>query len=425
MKHTLLLTPFALFLLLGLSEAQETKLLASDGAPCSLFGHSVALAEDTALVGASAASTLGGNSGSAYLFDADPSSPSYGSELVQLLPTDGVAQDRFGTAVSLARGPGGAFGAGALVALVGAPSRSDLAQWSGAAYLFDAQVGSPSYGQQHTKLIPPDGGYYHLYGFSVAIDNGLAAVGAPQADGVASNTGAVYIFDGDPYSSGFGSHLIKLVATDGVIWDGFGNSVSLDGGLALVGAKSDGMDTGSVYLFDVDPASSSFGQQLAKWLASDGQVDDLFGYSVSLNAGQALVGAYGDTPSGIESGSAYLFNADPASPGFGDQLHKFTESNGAYERQFGVAVALDGGLALIGSSGDWMGGLTGAAYFFDALPSSSSFGQELSILSASDGGANDQFGVSVALDGGRPLVGAMGCASTTLVDGAAYLYTTS
>ncbi|MAE28134.1 MAG: hypothetical protein QF724_07580 [Planctomycetota bacterium] len=415
----------ALVLSSGTAIGQETKLEANGGAPCSLFGHSVALAQGTALVGASAASTLGANSGSAYLFDAEPTSSSYGSQLAQLDATDGVAQDRFGGSVALGRGPDGATGPGPLVALVGAASKSDMAQWSGAAYLFDAQVGSPTYAQELTRVSPLDGGYYHLFGFSAAMDRGWGAVGAPQADGVSLNAGAVYIFNTDPNSPLFGGQLTKLVATDGATWDGFGSSVSLDGGLALVGARNDGVNTGSVYLFDVDPASSSFGLQLAKWLASDGNTDDLFGYSVALRAGLALVGAPHDSPVGLYSGSAYAFDADPASPGFGSQLHKFWASDGAMEREFGSAVALDGGLALIGSRGDWLGGLTGSAYFFDALPASTSFGQEISVLSASDGGADDQFGVSVALDGGLPLVGAMGCVNSTLTNGAAYLYTTS
>ncbi|MDP6368685.1 MAG: hypothetical protein QF615_03680, partial [Planctomycetota bacterium] len=234
----------ALVLSSGTAIGQETKLEANGGAPCSLFGHSVALAQGTALVGASAASTLGANSGSAYLFDAEPTSSSYGSQLAQLDATDGVAQDRFGGSVALGRGPDGATGPGPLVALVGAASKSDMAQWSGAAYLFDAQVGSPTYAQELTRVSPLDGGYYHLFGFSAAMDRGWGAVGAPQADGVSLNAGAVYIFNTDPNSPLFGGQLTKLVATDGATWDGFGSSVSLDGGLALVGARNDGVNTG-------------------------------------------------------------------------------------------------------------------------------------------------------------------------------------
>ena len=47
---------------------QETKLTASDGEPNDLFGNSVAISEDTAMVGSPLDDDVGSMSGSAYVF---------------------------------------------------------------------------------------------------------------------------------------------------------------------------------------------------------------------------------------------------------------------------------------------------------------------------------------------------------------------
>ena len=51
----------------------------------------------------------------------------------------------------------------------------------------------------------------------------------------------------------------------------------------------------------------------AKLLASDGAVEDDFGYSVSISGDYAIVGAWGDDDNGVLSGSAYIFKRDDTS----------------------------------------------------------------------------------------------------------------
>jgi hypothetical protein len=114
---------------------------------------------------------------------------------------------------------------------------------------------------------------------------------------------------------------------------------------------------------------------------------------------------------------AYLIDAAT-----GDQLHKFTVSNGGTWSQFGYSVAMDGDKALIGAwADDDDGTSSGSAYLFDTTS-----GNQLQKFTASDGATNDQFGRSVALSGDTLLMGARnddddGSASAST--GAAYLYT--
>ena len=49
----------------------------------------------------------------------------------------------------------------------------------------------------------------------------------------------------------------------------------------------------------------------------------------------AIVGAHLDDDAGDSSGSAYLFDVDPSSPTFGDELSKLTASDAALDDWFG------------------------------------------------------------------------------------------
>ena len=94
----------------------------------------------------------------------------------------------------------------------------------------------------------------------------------------------------------------KITAADGAAGDLFGESVSISGDYAIVGAKGDD-GTGSAYVFK--RTGTSWAQE-AKLLASDGAAGDLFGWSVSISGDYAVVGAFGDDDNGTNSGSAYV-----------------------------------------------------------------------------------------------------------------------
>ena len=106
-----------------------------------------------------------------------------------------------------------------------------------------------------------------------------------------------------------GEEIHEFLPADGAAGDLFGKRVSLHGGLALVGAPGDddnGVDSGSAYLFD-----AVTGQELLKLVPADGAAGDWFGDGVSLDDGLALVGASRDDAHGLDSGSAYIFGHRP------------------------------------------------------------------------------------------------------------------
>jgi hypothetical protein len=111
--------------------SQESKLVCDDASPSSWFGFSLALSEDTLVVGASQDSTFGDYSGSVYLFTRGDLGWEQTAELASIDVSPG---DQFGFSVE--------FDGASLV--VGAPFSSVTALEAGAAYLFDAAAPVPA-----------------------------------------------------------------------------------------------------------------------------------------------------------------------------------------------------------------------------------------------------------------------------------------
>ena len=135
----------------------DLKLLAPDGAPNDFFGNSVAIDGNFALVGAQGDDDSGGNSGSAYLFDATS-----GDLFHKFLAPDGNVDNRFGTSVAVNED----------FALIGARLGDGSGTNSGSVYLFDVNSG-----EFLQNLIAPDGADGDQFGFSVALDGDLTLIG--------------------------------------------------------------------------------------------------------------------------------------------------------------------------------------------------------------------------------------------------------
>jgi len=380
----------------------EDAALIPDGAMLfDSIGESVSISGLIAVVGSPDADDNGGGSGSAYIFDANPTSTTFGEQLAKLLPEDGGENAFFGSSVSIC---------GDVIA-VAAICDSQLAECAGAVYLFDGDPTSNSFGTQLAKLVAPDGERADFFGRSVSGDGHVLAISAIGNDTHKSNTGSVYLFSVDPSTTDFGSFLIQLKADDAAQDDEFGNAVSLNGTTLAVSAWRDddnGDNSGSAYLFNADPASSRFGDQLIKLIPNDGEEDDQFGWSLSLSDGIVVVGSLFDEDNGPVSGSAYLFDADSTSPTLGHQLAKLLPTDGQSFDSFGFSAALGSGLAIVGATQDdnEIGTNSGSVYVFDANPSSVSFGTQLSKLLTSNGQDNDHLGEAVAMDETAVIVGA-------------------
>jgi hypothetical protein len=320
--------------------------------------------------------------------------------------------------------------------VVGAPYDDDKGSNSGSAYIFTRNVaGSPTASwTQRAKLLASDGAADDWFGWSVAIDGDTVVVGAYGDDDKGSNSGSVYIFThtvaGSPTASW--TQRAKLLASDGAADDWFGYSVALDGDTVVVGAYGDddkGSNNGSVYIFTHTVAGSPTASwtQRAKLLASDGAVDDYFGWSVAIDGDTVVVGAFRDDDKGSNSGSAYIFTRSIAGSPTASwtQRAKLLATDGAADDWFGYSVALDGDTVVVGArQDDDKGSNSGSAYIFTrsiAGSPTASWTQRTKLL-ASDVAADDLFGWSVAIDGDTVVVGANYDDDKGSNSGSAYVY---
>jgi hypothetical protein len=162
-----------------------------------------------------------------------------------------------------------------------------------------------------------DGAANDYFGRSVAVDGDTAVIGAYGDDGTGSESGAVYVFVRSEDSGGIitWTQQDKLTVTNGAN-DQFGRSVAVDGNTAVIGAPGYGSNSGAVYVFvrSEDSGGNITWTQQDKLTAGDddGAAGDYFGYSVAVDGGTAVIGAYGDDDKGSLSGSAYVFNLAPS-----------------------------------------------------------------------------------------------------------------
>ncbi|MGX9725867.1 MAG: thrombospondin type 3 repeat-containing protein [Candidatus Electronema sp. VV] len=408
MKHLL----FLAVLLLAVSAAQAAidpamvqKLLAEDGAADDRFGLSVAVDGDTAVIGAIYDDDKGSNSGSAYVFvrTADGT----WSQKAKLIAEDGAAGDYFGSSVSVSGD----------TAVIGAARDDDKGDDSGSAYVF-VRAADGAWNQQ-AKLTAADGAASDSFGISVSVSGGTAVIGAFYDDDKGDDSGSAYVFV--RAVDGAWSQQAKLTAADGAAAGYFGMSVSVSDGTAVIGAIGDNNAAGSAYVF-VRAANGTWTQQ-ANVTAADGAAGDGFGYSVSVSGGTAVIGAFYDDDKGTDSGSAYVFVR--AADGAWNQQAKLTAADGAASDSFGISVSVSGGTAVIGAYGDDDNGdMSGSAYVFVRVADGSAWSQQAK-LSANDGAAGDGFGYSVSVSDGTAVIGAWQDDDKGTDSGLAYVFSST
>jgi hypothetical protein len=334
-----------LFARRGNAWLEEAKLEVEGANEDDEIGWAVAVREGQAFVGTRAGDV--GNQqaqGAVYVF-----SRSEGGlwELTQtLLASDGDEQDWFGVAIAL---DGDTL-------VVGAMMKDIAGQQQGAAYVFTLEDGE---WVEQAKLFDPNGEVSDNFGGELALEGDRALIGAPAAnvDGEV-NRGAAYVFErvGSTWSLEQ-----RLLASDGTFIDQFGSGVALHGDTALIGARHkpiDGMDRhGAAYFFE---RQGSSWVEVQRVLPSNGQAEGEFGESVALDGELALVGGEIDA---VERGVVYEFRSDGGSWQETQQI--LPPAGSGFLDRFGRAMALDGQRAIFGHRGF---GARGAAWIFRKPP---------------------------------------------------------
>lgn len=328
---------------------QQAKLIARDGEPNDTLGGNVALFGETAVLGAIGHDKNGDNSGAAYVFSR---SGSVWSQQSKLTAIDGAKGDAFGQSIAVSDD----------TIVIGAPHDDDKGKDSGSVYVFTRTGTTWS---QQAKLTAPDGAEGDVFGISVALSDDTVLIGADLNDEKMTDAGAAYVFIRS------GTNWIqqaKLMAADGGKTDIFGVRVALSGDTALISARRDddeimGVDAGSAYVFS---RTGTTWRQQAKLTAPDGATDDRFGRGVALSGDTALISAMHQDDKGANSGSAYVFTR---TGNIWSHQANLSADDGALGDLFGWSIALSNGTALIGATrNDDKGNESGSAYVFEIEP---------------------------------------------------------
>ncbi len=295
-------------------------------------------------------------------------------------------------------------------ALIGASRDDDGGNSTGSVYVFEFDGTS---WVETQKITASDASAGDQFGNSVSLFGDRALIGARGYRESTSVLGAVYVLD---YNGQSWVETQKLTASDGVNLDGFGVSVSLFGDKALIGAFEDDengfSNTGSAYVFEFNGANWTETQKL---IASDGDNFDRFGNSVSLMSDRALIGAYFDDTA---FGSAYVFDFDG---NLWVETQKLTANDAAFDDRFGCSVSILNDRLIIGSYGDDYNGnfSFGSAYLFDFDGTDWSLTEK---LTTSDGSPGDELGFAVSLSNRYAFIGGHRAdVNNTFESGAVYI----
>ena len=432
---------------------QAGYLKASNTNADDLFGLSVALSNETLVVGApqEASSATGANgdqadntmqnSGAVYVFTR---TAGVWSQQAYLKASNTGSGDGFGWSVAIA-GDTLAVGApyeGSNATGVNGDQTDNSAPRAGAVYVFTRNGGVWTQ-QAYLKASNTDAG--DEFGIAVALVDDTLAVGARQedsnatgvngnqADNSMSEGGAVYVFT---RTAGVWSQQAYLKASN--FGGRFGYSLALAADTLAVGAPNEGSNAtgvngdqtdnsaplaGAVYVFTRTAGSWS---QQAYLKASNTDAGDMFGHAIGLD-GDTLIaggpfeasaanGVNGDQTdnSAPRAGAVYVFTRTAGV--WSQQAYLKASNAGAHQNFGGNSLALLGDVIAVGgcledSNGTGINGEqgnsnapnSGAVYLFRR---SGGMWTQKAYLKASTSNAGDEFGVGVALSGDGLAVGA-------------------
>lgn len=358
-----------------------------------------------------------------------PLTPSHaqcvGQERVRLSAAGDSGLDHFGQSVDLDGD----------VAVVGAPLDDEACPGdtdcnAGAAYVYrfvqDTWV-------EAAKLTASDAGAGVQFGCDVAISGNVIVVGAPfddepcAPDAPSCLTGSAYVFryDGDEWVEE-----AKVFSELNAWWEGVGCKVDIDGDVIALGAPQ-GCGIGSGEQFCTSGVGYLFRYDGMNWLPEarikpdNPELDARFGIAVAVHGDLVVVGADRASGGGANSGAAYVFSHD----GIGwTQEAILATPTPTGEEGFGLTVATDGARVLVGAPLDDEaapgnpGLATGAVHVMAKDAGVWSLQQT---LAPADIGPGDGFGVAIDMAGGDLVISApfQPTAPANIAEsGAAYLY---
>ncbi len=413
-------TLFVLLLFFHLAKGwQEVqKVVASDRGFRDNFGLSVAIDNNFAIVGApyegTIDNTLNDGKGAAYIYE--KSASGVWEQTKKLEASDGSSHDLFGWSVAIS-GDYAVVGAYHDDRFMLMPDAYYVG--IGSAYVFERDTNGNWNEVQKLTASDRSSSNGMEFGKSVDISDNIIIVGAPL-DSIENkkHAGSVYYYQRD--NMGVWNETNKVTASDIQEKDFFGKDVAISKFASIISSSSDFIDTngngylenaGAAYVFKRNVDESWREQQ--KLVALDRTQDDFFGHAVSISDSFVVIGApyVASNESGLNpinwAGAAYVFKEHELG---WQQAQKIVASDREADEWFGADVAIDDNNIVVGAfheDSDTVGGSTmwsGAAYAFTRAIDGN--WKEVSKLEASDKNGYDLFGCAVAISNDDIITGA-------------------
>ena len=319
------------------------------------------------------------------------------AELWKRVASDAADDDEFGWSVAMS---------GDYI-VVGAYGEDDAGTNSGAAYIYERNYGGQNYWGEVKKITASDTELADNFGHSVAIDGDYIVVGALQEEGGGTARGAAYIFGRNVDGPNNWGEAKKLIASDAADFDFFGNSVSINGDLVVIGVlNKDGVGTrsGAAYIYERNNGGQDNWGEVKKLTASDAATEDRFGCSVAVSGDFIIAGAYFEDGGGTDRGAAYIYGRNSGGQDNWGEVKKLTASDTEDDDRFGNSVTINGDYIVVGAHyKDEVLANNGAAYIYGRNSGGQDNWGEVAKLTAQNSGL---FGTSVAIDGDYVVVSA-------------------
>ena len=316
------------------------------------FGRHILLKDDTLIISAHKDDALGKNSGAVYLYQKDTSfKPHQWIQVAKLTAPDAQAKDRFGQAIALTND----------ALYIGAPNHQ-----KGKVYIF-TQNASKQW--KMTDSIVSTDPQALQFGSAISIDQGTLVIGAPSTDAKEPSDEAksrslarFAISKGDTIDPGIESGAIyvyekkedkwqqtaRLGASNRESGDGLGQQVTIQDNTIFASLSSkdvwDELGAGAVYTYK--KVNNEWHENTAL-TAKPAQLNALFGENFSVLDKHILVSAHKTHYNGFNSGHVFLFSQN--SKNEWPLIHTQTNASIKAQDQFGLSVALNDERILVAS----------------------------------------------------------------------------
>jgi hypothetical protein len=216
------------------------------------------------------------------------------------------------------------------------------------------------------------------------------------------------------------AELYKLIAPDGATSDNFGASIDIDGDTLVIGAPRarggpNNFIQGAAYVFVRTDAGWIF---QAKLKPSEASINEGFGNTLSISGNTVVVGAQlANVGANPTQGTAYIFVRNGSDWSL---QQKVSADDGIPNAQFGVSVAIDSDKIIVGAFKDkTLGVEKGSAYIF--THNNGNWTQQAKLLDP-QGEHADQFGSSVGIENDTAIVGSVLGYTGSIRTGVVFVY---